>query len=166
MKQLDLSFLQNELNRTADWIQFADKKSAFLSVYYSGIFLALINYRSTILCSISNYKGWFLLFYKLLIIANILLFILGIYFLFKSIFPRLNNKNTDKSMFYFGHISKLKLIDYYVEMEKLTKKESKKQISEQIYTNSIIIDQKMRNVKHASKCLFVLVIFLFLLIII
>lgn len=43
--------------------------------------------------------------------------------------------------------------------EKPTEEESKKQIVEQIYTNSIIADQKIKNVQNSIKCLFILAIF-------
>ena len=56
------------------------------------------------------------------------------------------------------------MADYFNEMEKLTEDKAKKQISEQIYANSIIAAQKMNNVKNSTKCLFVLVIFVFILV--
>ena len=53
------------------------------------------------------------------------------------------------------------------ELENIeTEEDAKKQISEQIYTNSIIADQKMNNVKNSTKCLFVLVVLLFVLLIV
>lgn len=162
MEKLELSFLQNELNRASEWIRFSDKKSAFLSAYYSGILLGIISYKEHIISSISNFKGWALFLYIVLIAITICLFIVGLLFLFSSVFPRLKNLNTDKSLFYFGNIAKLKLIDYFDGMKNLTEAEVKKQISEQIYTNSIIADQKMNNVKNSTKCLFVLVIFVFM----
>jgi len=166
MKKLELSFLQNELNRVSEWIRFSDEKSAFLSAYYSGIFLGIISYKDSVICSISNLKSWTLFLYIILIIVTVGLFILGIFFLISSVFPRLKNTNTDKSLFYFGNIAKLKLIDYFDEMEELTEEGVKKQISEQIHTNSIIAAQKMSNVKNSTKCLFVLVILISVLIII
>ncbi|PIZ93572.1 MAG: hypothetical protein COX82_02420 [Candidatus Magasanikbacteria bacterium CG_4_10_14_0_2_um_filter_41_10] len=164
MKKLKLSFLQNELNRVSEWIRFSDKKSAFLSAYYSGIFLGIISYKDSVICSISKFQSWRLFFYIAVISIAAGLFILGMFFLISSVFPRLKNTNTDKSLFYFGNISKLKLIDYFNEMEKLTEDETKKQISEQIYTNSIIATQKMNYVKNSTKALFVLVIFVFILV--
>jgi len=166
MKKIELSFLQNELSRVSEWIRFSDKKSAFLSAYYSGIFFGIISYKENVISSISNFESWSLFLYIVLILITVGLFILGIFFLISSVFPRLKNTNTDKSLFYFGSITKLKSIDYFNEMEKLTEEEAKKQISEQIYTNSIIADQKMNNVKNSTKCLFILLIIVFVLIII
>lgn len=165
MEKLELSFLQNELNRVSEWIRFSDKKSAFLSAYYSGLFLGIISYKEHVISSISNFKEWSLFFYIAVITIIICLFIAGLFFLISSVFPRLKNLNTDKSLFYFGSIAKLKLIDYFNEMKNLTEEEVKKQISEQIYTNSIIADQKMNNVKNSTKCLVALVIFMFVLMI-
>ena len=142
MKKLELSFLQNELNRVSEWIRFSDKKSAFLSAYYSGIFLGIISYKDSVICSISNFQSWGLFFYIVVISITIGLFILGIFFLISSVFPRLKNTNTDKSLFYFGNIAKLKLIDYFNEMEKLTEDEAKKQITNQA-EYYIISDSKL-----------------------
>lgn len=48
-------------------------------------------------------------------------------------------------------------------MEKLTESEAKKQISEQIYTNSLITDKKMKNVQKSLKSLFILAVLVFIL---
>jgi len=137
-----------------------------LSVYYSGIFFGIISYKESAISSFLSFKSGWLCLYTLLILITIGLFIVGIFFLISSVFPRLKNINTDKSLFYFGNIANLKLIDYFNEMEKLTEEEAKKQLLEQIHTNSIIAEQKMNNVKNSTKCLFILVILVFILIII
>ncbi len=165
MEKLELSFLQNELNRVSEWIRFSDTKSAFLSAYYSGIFLGIFSFKENIISSISNFKDGALYPYIVVIVITISLFILGVFFLISSVFPRLKNLNTDKSLFYFGNIAKLKPVDYFNEMEELTEEEAKKQIVEQIHTNSIIAKQKMNNVKKSTKCLFGLMISVFILLI-
>ncbi len=166
MEKLKLSFLQSELNRVSEWIQFSDKKSAFLSVYYSGIFFGIITYKENVISSILSFKSWYLCLYNLLILLTIGLFIVGIFYLISSVFPRLKNPNTDKSLFYFKSIAKLKLIDYFSEIEKLTEEDTKKQIAEQIHINSIIAEQKMNNVINSTKCLLALIIFIFTILIV
>ncbi len=159
MKKLELQFLQAELNRISEWIRFSDKKSVFLSVYYSAVFGILISQKEKIENLISNLKSLYFYLFILLIILIFLSFSIGLFFLKKSIFPRLKNDFTDKSLFYFGNIAKMKFIDFLKNMGKLTEEESKKQIAEQIYTNSIIADQKMKNVQNSIKALFILTIF-------
>ena len=163
MEKIKLQFLQAELNRVSDWIRFADQKSAFLSVYYSAIFVFIISYKEKIQCSISIFENWSLYFYIYLLISIAILFFVGFFFLFCSVFPRLKNHFTNKSLFYFGCISKTKMVDYLKQIEELTEEESKKQILEQIYSNSIIADQKMKNVQNSTRILFILAVFIIVL---
>lgn len=164
MKNFDLQFLQSELNRVSEWIKFADKKTAFLTAYYSVIFGLMISQKDPILNNLTNYEKWMFGFYVVILIGVIFSFLIGIFFLFKSIFPRIKNSFTDKSLFYFGHIASMKFVDYSKEIEKLTEDEAKKQVIEQIYTNSIIADQKMKNVQNSIKSFIVFSFFVLLLI--
>lgn len=164
MEKFSLQFLQSELNRVSEWIKFADKKTAFLTAYYSVIFGLVISQKDSILNNLTNYQKWIFGFYIVILIGVIISFLIGIFFLFKSIFPRLKNSFTDKSLFYFGHIASMKFVDYSKEIEKLTEDEAKKQITEQIYTNSIIADQKMKNVQNSIKSFIVFSFFVLLLI--
>ncbi|PIZ95989.1 MAG: hypothetical protein COX80_02670 [Candidatus Magasanikbacteria bacterium CG_4_10_14_0_2_um_filter_33_14] len=158
MEKINLQFLQSELNRVCEWIKFSDKKTGFLSAYYSTIFGLLISQKESILNNILNYQKWMFALYLFIFIAVIISFIIGMYFLFKSIFPRLKNSFTDKSLFYFGHIAKTKFIDFSKKMQELNEDEAEKQVIEQIYTNSIIANQKMKNVQISIKSFVVLVI--------
>lgn len=164
MEKLSLQFLQSELNRVCEWIKFSDKKTGFLTAYYSAIFGLVISQKKYILDNISNYQKWAFAFYLFVFIGVIISFAVGIYFLFKSVFPRLKNSFTDKSLFYFGHVANRKFVDFSKEMQELDEDEAKKQVIEQIYTNSIIADQKMKNVQISIKSFVVFVIFVLLLI--
>lgn len=163
MEKFNLQFLQSELNRVSEWIKFADKKTAFLTAYYSVIFGLVISQKDSILNNFINYQKWMLGFYIFILVGAITSFVIGIFFLFKSIFPRLKNSFTDKSLFYFSHIASMKFVDYSKEIEKLTEDEAKKQVIEQIYTNSIIAEQKMKNVQKSIKNLIISVCFVILL---
>lgn len=163
MEKFNLQFLQSELNRVSGWIQFSDKKIAFLSAFYSAIFGLVFSQKELILQHFIIYQKWITCFYIFVLIGFIVSFIIGLYFLFKSIFPRLENSHTDKSLFYFGHVAKLKFIDYLDEVEKLNEEDVKKQIIEQIYTNSIIVDQKMKNVQKSIINLIISICFVILL---
>jgi len=164
MENFSLQFLQSELDRVSDWIKFTDKKTAFLATYYSLIFGFVISQKDLILSNIENYEKWIFAFYVVILMGVILSFLIGIFFLFKSIFPRLKNSFTDKSLFYFGHVAIMKFVDYSKEIEKLTVDEAKKQIIEQIYTNSMIADQKMKNVHNSIKSFIAFSFFVILLI--
>lgn len=164
MKKLEIQFLQAELNRVSDWIRFADQKSAFLSVYYSAILFFLISQKEIITISLQSFEGWGFCLFILLLVLTIIFFIVGIIFLLCSVFPRLKNHLIDTSLFYFGSIAKKKFLDYSKQMENLSEVESKKQIMEQIYTNSVIANQKMKNVQNSTKSLLILLLGVFILI--
>jgi hypothetical protein len=157
MKNLDLEFLHLELNRTTEWIKFSDQKSGFLSVYYSVILGLLISHKASIPLYIFSHNGLVLACYILVLSANIILLLSGIFWLFVSIFPRLTNLTTDKSVFYFGHVADLKFIDYLKDLKKLSVPDIKEQIIEQIHANSVIANRKMKNIQKTTKCLFMLV---------
>lgn len=164
MENYKIQILQSELDRVIQWIQFADKKTAFLSVYYSAVPGLVINKKSLILQKLLVYNGLEIFIYSLVLICLGIFFISGIFFLFYSVFPRLKNLLTDKSLFYFGHVSKMKFIDYREEVDKMNESEIVKQIIEQIYTNSVIANQKMKNVQNSTKSFFVTTFFIILLI--
>ncbi len=164
MKNFSLQFLQSELNRVSEWIKFADKKTAFLTAYYSVIFGLMVSQKEPILDHLTNYKEWMLVFYTYILLGVITSFFVGIFFLFKSVFPRLKNSFTDESLFYFGHVASMKFVDYSDKIEKLTEEEAKKQVVGQIYTNSIIANQKMKNVQKSIKGFIAFLIFAILLI--
>jgi len=164
MESISLQFLQSELNRVSEWIKFADKKTAFLSAYYSVIFGLVISQKDSILNHFANYQKCMDAFYIFILLGVIISFTVGIFFLFKAVFPRLKNSFTNKSLFYFGHVASMKFADYSEKIEKLTGEEAKKQVIEQIYTNSIIADQKMKNVQKSIKSFIALAVFVVLLI--
>jgi len=163
MKNISLNFLQSELNRVSNWIQFSDKKTAFLSAFYSAIFGLVFSQREQIVQNFLVYQKWIIYLYSFIFVGFVFSYFIGLFFLFRTVFPRLKNSFTDKSLFYFNHIANLKLIDYLKKIEKLSENEAKKQIIEQIYSNSIVAKQKMNNVQNAIKSFVVVIIFTILL---
>ena len=73
---------------------------------------------------------------------------------FRVVFPNITNLNTNKSFFFFGNISQMKVIDFINEYKELTDEQKEVQILEQIYSNSVITNEKFVNIKKASKFLF------------
>ncbi|MFC1615411.1 Pycsar system effector family protein [Patescibacteria group bacterium] len=166
MQNFNLTFLQSELNRVSEWIQFSDKKTAFLSAFYSAVFGLVLAQKESILQDFAIQQKWINYICSFILFCFIVSFVVGIFFLFRSIFPRLKNSFTDKSLFYFGHIANMKFVDYSSEIKKMTEEDAKRQIIEQIYTNSIIANQKMENVQNSIKSFVVLILFTILLILI
>ncbi len=154
---MKLEFLQKELDRINDWIKFADKKVGFLIVIYSVIIgLLKIKY------SIFNFDGAV----KYVLLSLFLLsLILGVYFLLKTLFPKIKNKLTDNNILFFGNISCMKYKDFIDKYNNITEEEMRQNIFEQIYTNSVIANEKFKNIKKSTICLvisIVLLIFLFI----
>ncbi|MDD3302997.1 MAG: DUF5706 domain-containing protein [Candidatus Gracilibacteria bacterium] len=156
----NLEFLQNELIRTSEWLKFAEQKFTLLSLYYAlGITYITQNVKDINKIFIENNLSKFIIF-----IVFIITLILGIYFLFKVIFPNLKNVSTSKSFFFYSHISNMKILDYIKEFKDLSNEELEKQILEQIHTNSEITNQKMLNIISSFRFLFINLIFLIALI--
>ena len=155
---MELEFLQKELERVSEWVRFSDRKTAFLSVYYTALMTIFLNNIENI--KKINENNLLICILVILIIS----FVIGIYFLVMSIFPRLKNNSTNKSLFYFSNIAGMKIIDFLENMENLTEQKAKKQIIEQIYTNSEIANQKMNNIKKSIKALIVSIVSLMILI--
>lgn len=158
MKNLSPAFLQAELSRISEWIKFSDQKSAFLFVYYSAVFGSIVFIKYDIYSNLLNYKNWQLYLYITLISLTAFLFLGGIFFLLSCIFPRLKNNLTNKSLFYFGNIADMKFVDYIKQIEELSEDETKKQLVEQIYTNSMIANTKMKNIRISTIFLMFLIL--------
>lgn len=153
---MKLEFLQKELERISDWIKFSDRKTAFLSVYYAGIIAYVIK-------NLDLFK--FLdkdVFLNLIIVGFFISLFIGLCFLILSIFPRTENNNTEKSLFFFGTVAEMKIVDYLEKMNNISEEKVKNQILEQIYSNSEIADKKMGDIKNSIKSLILIIIFLLL----
>jgi hypothetical protein len=90
--------------------------------------------------------------------------LVGIYLLFKVIFPNISNESTNNSFFFFSHVASMKLENFIENFQALNEKQKTEQILEQIHTNSKITHQKMKNIKYSSKLLFLNLLFFFILI--
>lgn len=147
---MNIDFLQTELKRIAGWLEFSDKKTAFLSIYYTAILGLLINQKNIFFLNIQNFEGKKEVIYVILLICLLISFFIGLFFLFNSLFPRLKNNFTNKSLFYFGNIANMKFVDYLKDVNNLKEDDFKNQIIEQIYTNSLITNTKMNNIRRSS----------------
>ncbi len=166
MKNHDLQFLQSELSRVSEWVQFADKKAGFIAVFYSAIFGFLWTQKEDILARVLNGAGICGWIYTAVAVTTLILIFIGLYFLYATVCPRLKNGNTDRSLFYFGNVAKMKIEDYLKDVEKMTEDEACRQVAEQIHTNSVIANAKMNSVKKGTQVLLATGISLLILILI
>jgi len=147
MKNSDLQFLQAELSRVSEWIQFADKKAGFVAVFYSAIFGLLISKRDEIFIQLFWHGDCL---YGLLILALLIVLGVGMYHLISTVSPQLKNGNTDRSLFFFGTVAKMKIQDYLKDIKELTDEDAQREVAEQIHTNSVIANAKMASVRKST----------------
>lgn len=153
MKNHDLQFLQSELSRVSDWIKFADAKAGFIVAFYSAILGILWTQKGNVVSRILDGTGFWAWIYNAIAITILILILAGFYFLYTTICPQLKNGNTDRSLFYFGSVAKMKIEDYLKNVEKMNKDEVCRQVVEQIHTNSVIANAKMDSVKKSTQVL-------------
>ncbi len=152
MKILEtIDFLHKELTRLSEIIKFSDQKSGFIAIYYPiaiGIIYKTVNSLLLLSEKMNNY-----LFYVLVIIllCYSILSITGIVYLINSILPRLNNNSN--SILFFKDIAKMSLSNYLSNFNKFDDEKLKNHLLEQIHTNSVIADKKMKNVYASTICL-------------
>lgn len=149
---MDKEFLHSELDRVSKWIESADKKVAFLSLYFAALIGYLSSNKEYLISQLSDSLS--VSFIDVLILAILLAGVIGLYHLFFAIFPSLTTGNHSHSLFFFIHISSMSLQKYTSDMSSLTEDKAKEQLLEQIHTNSKIADKKMCHVRSATKLLF------------
>lgn len=160
MKNNDLQFLQAELSRVSEWIQFADKKAGFIGVFYSAILGLLITKRDEIFIQLFWHGDCL---YGLLLLALLIVLGVGAYHLLSTVSPQLKNGNTDRSLFFFGTVAKMKIEDYLKDIKELTEEDAQREVAEQIHTNSVIANAKMASVRKSTFALVYAGILVFLL---
>lgn len=137
---MEISFLHEELKRVGEWVRFADVKTAFLWTLYLGLTSWIYVIRTNIL----ELDCWYIIFSSLVVT----LFIWYI-FLALSIFPQTQNNLKKESFFYYRNVAWMEFTNFSRDLLSLSSLEIKKQLTEQIYTNSEIASIKMENVSRA-----------------
>lgn len=158
MKNKDITFLQSELSRVSSWIEFADKKAGFLGIFYSAILAFLLTQHQEILKGFFYLEGWLLISYVITFSFLVVSLAYGLHYLFCAVLPNLKNGHTSKSLFYYGNVAQKKISDYLQEMSELSDDRIVHELTEQIYTNSVIADKKMACVRRTTRVLFVAVV--------
>lgn len=141
MTQDDLTHV---LNRNLDFIKQADTKAAYLST----ILFFTLGYLISKFSLFSD-QAWSL------IVWFLLLFIAGAVFSFiaRSINPTLSDVTTKSSLIYFGSISSLSQPTYKREIKKLSARQHKEQLEDQVYVTAKIASTKMFFVSSCFKYL-------------
>lgn len=134
----------NILNNTNDWIRYSDTKAVILLTLYGVIITIIYSNANDVLLALNSSK-----FMLCLAILTIVLSFLSVLFSLLCVNPRLKNTNPN-SIIYFGHIQeKFKTPNEYLMKSNKTLDEEKdylRELSEQVYTNSIIAWKKFSNV--------------------
>lgn len=162
MKHHDLDFLQSELTRVSEWVQFADKKAGFVAAFYSAILGLLITKRNDLFWNVFAYHRIHCE-YALLVIALLIVLGIGLYYLFITVVPQLKNNNASESLFYFGTVAAMNAKSYKDAIEQLTEEDARRQVAEQIHANSVIADAKMTSIRKSTYALMATGVLAFLL---
>ncbi len=160
MRHHNLDFLQNELSRVSQLIQFADQKAGFLGLFYSAIFGFIFTKRDDIYCQLVG-QGYINGLYFLMLIVLFALLAVGIYHLFATVSPRLENSNAKQSLFYFANLARTEVDDCIKTFDTTTEEEARNQLIEQIHASSCIVNSKMTNVKKSTQVLMIVGGFVF-----
>ena len=154
MNGISIDFLQAELNRVHTLIEFTNKKASFLAAPYLGSLGFVVGQQDVILSTLFVLDAASLGVYVVAICTFIVLSARGFYFLFSAISPNFTALNEGGSLLYYGSVARRPLAEYLDELERLSEKQIKEEIAEQIYTNSVIAHTKMMCVGNATRTLF------------
>ena len=158
IKIVNIDFLQAELERVSNWIEFADKKAGFLAIFYSSLIGILVSKHKDLVNSLYTTEGLTHILYAVCFSTTMVLTFFGLLTLFQAVIPNLKNLNTKNNLFYYGIVAKTKVMDYITEMESISESTMRKQFLEQLHTNSSIANKKMQRVQDSLYILFILVI--------
>lgn len=149
-------FLDNALNRTDDWLKFAENKNALLLATNSGLFFGLLKLYT------DEKTVVYLLPLGVIILSSIICSLSFIPKIKVSGFYSNNSKNEKDNLLYFGDISKYTPVEY-LEMLSLEINQLNNYYANQIVVNSQIALTKFTLFNYAIK-LSIFAIFIFILI--
>jgi hypothetical protein len=131
-----------------------------LSAYYLAVLGLILANKNAIVQANHDFLFWTIL------VFSTLFFALGLFSIFKAIFPYLENNSTDKSLFYYKHVAEMKVVDFLKKAKNIKYSDKNEQLLEQVYANSVIAERKMVNIKNSTRCLgltlVLILIFLFI----
>ncbi len=135
---------EKNLDRLLAWIGRLDVKFSIIL----GIETAMLGFLASITPNINCIK----LAILILTLITFALILVSFLFIFIGMFPR--TKGPDKSLIYFGCISKMTLTDYQSHFSSISRQTYLDDVLEQCYINSKIINNKFLRLKTAYILLF------------
>lgn len=156
MDNLDLQFFQKELDRVIGWVKFSHRKTAVMGAYYSAITGLVFSQKESIAKNLLNFDSsrYFSTFHCMLVLCMVIFLVIGVWFLFKSIYPNLGKPHANKSLFYFKDIADMNFKDYCKRINKLNPDQAKAEVIDQIYINSIVVTHKMNAIQNSISSFF------------
>lgn len=145
----DIDKLHSILNRNIDFISKCDTKVSFWLSVMGVIFTILFTVRTPNLEYI-NENG--INFMVLMFIISSFSMMIGIYFLIKVLIAKIECNNYSNSKIFFGHIARYSNYrDYLKELTRTNVDDYKEDLVSQIYTNSVICNEKFNSYNKGAK---------------
>ncbi len=138
---MNSSELESNLDRIHEWVKAADQKAS-IWLAFQGVCLTLIAAEIGKLRGLLSSSPNDLLL--ILLIASFVGVCLGIYKSVTAIIPRLNSKNKEKSLLFFGDIASLSLENFRERLKNYGDGDFRNDLIKQIHVSSLIATKKHR----------------------
>ncbi len=148
----------NTLQSVSEWVRFSDTKAGVIITVYGVILTIIYSNAKEVYSAVSSST-----LQVILVIMSGLLSVVSLWYCFLCLNPRLKNNNPTSGL-YYGHIAKFTNHKEYLDLVSNKfgdESEFEKQITEQIYINSVIAWKKFNNVGWAIRFFFGSIIVLF-----
>lgn len=157
---MDINDYQRQLDTVCEWIKVADQKISIFMAIIIGTASFFSNQLGLLFFELDA-KG---IFYKVVLSAWTATLIWMFSKLLFALSPSLKNKGM--SYLYFGHVAKLEMSEFSKKISTISKNKYKKELIEQIYSNSVIAERKHKQFGETVIILIVNMLFLSTLLII
>lgn len=150
--------LKDVLDRTIGFISNCDSKVSYLLSTFGVIFTILLTLKFPSLKFINeslanvNMNYW-VIFFILVMIISLFCFLKGFYHFTQVLFARIDCNNYTPSKIFFGHIGKYNpnYQSYLSSINNVSDEQFREDLASQIYTNSIICNQKFEHYNKGFK---------------
>ncbi len=131
--------LERQLDRVHEWIRSLDIKISILAVLEVALVTTLATSYKGSLVHIMNENLYFN--FLLHVVGGLLLFV-GIYFLVKGLFPKINNTSEKFSLTFFGDIAKIKPTNFKESILSANEQDLKLDFIQQIHVSASVASKK------------------------
>lgn len=149
-------YLLSSFNNVQSLIQFADQKVASILLVDSITIGIFVSQAKEFSFSINNLSFWNIVTFisgLIFVILNILILYKGIMKVLRPAFAKHYSSN-DFSLFYFGHIASHNKTEVFEESKKINDKRITKELSDQLFEISKILNRKNREINKIAVYLF------------